>query len=48
MVFAVHLPALRERVRPIYMQLGILPEMAVGLQAASERTVPQEEMMNDE
>src|SRR5437763_4878259 len=41
-VFAVHLPVLRERVRPIYMQLGILPEMAVGLQAASERTVPPE------
>ncbi len=41
-VFAVHLPALRERVRPIYMRLGILPEMTVGLQAASELTVPPE------
>jgi MFS family permease len=40
--FALQLPALRSRVRPIYVQLGILPEMAAGLQAASELTVPPE------
>jgi MFS family permease len=40
--FAFQFPALRRMVRPIYMRLGILPEVATGLQAASELTVPPE------
>jgi MFS family permease len=38
--FAFQFPALRRMVRPIYMRLGILPEVATGLQAASELTNP--------
>lgn len=34
--FARALPALRERVRPIYARLGIIPEVAAGLLTASE------------
>jgi MFS family permease len=34
--FARQLPALREEVQPIYRRLGILPEVAGGLQTASE------------
>lgn len=30
------IPALRRQIRPIYAQLGILPEVATGLQSASE------------
>jgi MFS family permease len=41
--FARQLPAIRERVRPIYQRLGILPEVATGLQTATEMTVPPEE-----
>ncbi len=41
-VFAVTLPALRERVQPIYRRLGILPEVAAGLQSAAQLTVPPE------
>jgi MFS family permease len=37
-VFARQLPRLREQVRPIYRKLGILPEVAEGLQGA--QTVP--------
>lgn len=34
--FGHQLPALREMVRPIYERLGIIPEVATGLQTASE------------
>jgi hypothetical protein len=34
-LFAKKLGALRQAVRPIYAQLGIVPELATGLQAAS-------------
>jgi MFS family permease len=34
--FARALPALRAQVRPIYVRLGIVPEMAVGLQTATD------------
>ena len=34
MVFLRELPELRRRVRPIYVRMGILPEIADGLQAA--------------
>jgi len=42
LVFASKLPALREMVRPIYVRIGILPEIASGLQSATELTVPPE------
>ena len=35
-LFARELPRLREVIRPIYIQLGVLPEMASGIQSASE------------
>jgi MFS family permease len=34
--FGRRLPALREMVRPIYQRLGIIPEVAAGLQTVSE------------
>jgi MFS family permease len=40
--FAVQLPALRRMVRPIYERLGILPQVATGLQTASLMTSPPE------
>ncbi|MBF9253417.1 MFS transporter [Pontibacter sp. 172403-2] len=41
--FALQLSRLREMVRPIYQRLGILPEIASGLQAANNLTVPGKE-----
>jgi MFS family permease len=38
--FATSLPALRRDVRPIYVKIGILPEMAAGIQQTSELSVP--------
>jgi MFS family permease len=35
--FARELPGIRSLVRPIYMQLGIIPEMATGIQQASQQ-----------
>jgi MFS family permease len=40
--FARRLPELRESVRPIYVQMGILPEMAAGIQSAAELSLPPE------
>jgi MFS family permease len=40
--FATSLPALRRDVRPIYVKIGILPELAAGIQHTSELTVPPE------
>lgn len=40
--FALLLPNLREQVRPIYIRLGILPEVAEGISAATQLTVPPE------
>jgi MFS family permease len=37
------LPRLRDAVRPIYVRLGILPEMATGINQASQLRVPPEE-----
>jgi MFS family permease len=39
-VFTLQLPKIRQIVRPIYTQMGILPAAAVGIQAATEETVP--------
>ncbi|MCC9137945.1 MFS transporter [Pontibacter silvestris] len=41
--FAFNLGRLREMVNPIYERLGILPEIATGLQSASTLTTPPEE-----
>jgi MFS family permease len=40
LLFATQLERLRELVRPIYRRMGILPEIAAGIGAASEVTVP--------
>jgi MFS family permease len=42
-VFRTRLPALREEVQPIYARLGILPEVARGIQAVTHQTTPREE-----
>ena len=41
-VFAARLPSLRKIVRPIYRKMGIIPEVAVGIQAADELPRPPE------
>ena len=43
LLFASWLPSFREKVRPIYLRLGIIPELAKGIQSASELTVPPKE-----
>ena len=43
LLFVRELPELRRLVRPIYVRLGILPEIAEGLQSASQATVPPED-----
>ncbi|QSQ27982.1 MFS transporter [Pyxidicoccus parkwayensis] len=40
--FRRKLPVLREHVRPIYQRLGIIPEVATGLDVAAERAGPRE------
>jgi MFS family permease len=40
--FLTRLPTLRRAVRPIYVRLGIIPEIAAGLQSASQMTRPPE------
>jgi hypothetical protein len=41
--FANALPAIRASIRPIYIRLGILPEMATGLANAAELSIPPEQ-----
>ena len=41
--FAVRLPFLRTLVRPIYVQRGIVPEIAVGIEAATTITQPPQD-----
>jgi MFS family permease len=41
-VFMTRLRSLRALVRPIYQRIGILPELATGIQAATELSVPPE------
>jgi MFS family permease len=41
--FARELPAIRKLVRPIYMRMGILPEVAQGLQSATNLMTPPEQ-----
>lgn len=42
-LFGIKLPALRASIRPIYRRMGILPEMAAGIQTATEAAVPPEQ-----
>jgi hypothetical protein len=42
-LFALRLPRLRTLVRPIYICMGILPEVAAGMQAAADLMRPPEE-----
>jgi MFS family permease len=42
-VFAMQLPAIRKLVRPIYMQIGIIPEVAAGINTASVLQEPPQE-----
>jgi predicted MFS family arabinose efflux permease len=42
-LFALQLPAIRQLVRPIYAQIGIIPEVARGIQAATAVQQPPEE-----
>jgi MFS family permease len=39
-IFAKYLPTLRTYIRPIYVKLGILPEVSKGLQAATHLNMP--------
>lgn len=41
--FAFMLPLLRRHVRPIYARLGILPEIAAGLQSSTQLSIPPED-----
>jgi MFS family permease len=41
LLFGQRLPALREEVRPIYARLGIIPEVARGIQAVTQQTTPR-------
>ena len=41
-LFALKLAGLRAKIRPIYVQKGILPEVAVGIQSASQLMAPPE------
>jgi hypothetical protein len=41
--FARELPPIRALVRPIYVRMGILPEVAQGLQTATNLMTPPEQ-----
>jgi len=41
--FARKLPELKKMVRPVYIRLGIIPEVAAGIQSATELTSPPED-----
>lgn len=41
--FATQYPSLREIVRPMYVEMGIIPEVAEGILTAAELTTPPEE-----
>jgi MFS family permease len=39
--FYIKLPELKERARPVYIKLGVIPEVVTGLQTASEPSIKQ-------
>lgn len=41
-IFAVKLPDLKKMIRPVYVKLGIIPELSSGIQAAVNLTTPPE------
>lgn len=41
--FAKGLPQIREAIRPIYVRMGIIPELATGVQSATQLTTPPED-----
>ncbi|MBR9988333.1 MAG: MFS transporter [Gemmatimonadetes bacterium] len=48
LLFGSQLPVLRGIVRPIYAQMGILPEFARGIQAATHHATPDSDEPDDE
>jgi MFS family permease len=44
LAFGRRLPVLREMVRPIYERLGVLPEVARGIQAATHQATPKTDL----
>jgi MFS family permease len=40
-VFGAHVPSLRQTIRPIYVRLGIIPEVARGVQAVTHDVTPR-------
>ena len=42
-VFAAHLPSLRKQIRPIYVKLGLLPEVSGSMRTIAPITVPPEQ-----
>lgn len=43
LLFLNALPEVRNQVRPIYIRLGIIPEVALGLQASAQLSIPPED-----
>jgi predicted MFS family arabinose efflux permease len=41
-IFALKLPDLKKMIRPVYVKLGIIPEVSSGIQTASNLTTPPE------
>lgn len=41
-VFARHLPSLRQQIRPIYVKLGLIPEVSTGIQTITQIAIPPE------
>jgi MFS family permease len=39
-IFGTQVPAMRATIRPIYVRLGIIPEVARGVQAATHNVTP--------
>jgi MFS family permease len=48
LLFGRQLPLLREIVRPIYARMGIVPEVARGIQAATHQTTPESDDDDDD
>jgi MFS family permease len=42
LLFSKQLPAIRKLIRPIYVKLGIIPEVSVGIESATQLNVPPE------
>ena len=40
LIFSTRIPSLRKIIHPIYIKMGIIPEVAKGIQIASESNIP--------